>query len=95
MKTLPPSLQAYRRTPIFTEDTTPPALLKEHRTKEGVWGVLHVQSGVLEFHDAATDAPVVLRAGETWVIEPAAPHWVTPVGVASFFVEFWRRENPS
>jgi len=94
MKTLPPSLQAYRRTAVFTEDTTPSALLKEHRTKEGVWGVLHVQSGFLEFHDSSTDSPVVLRAGETWVIEPATPHWVNLVGASSFFVEFWRRKNP-
>ena len=101
MKALPPSLTAYRRTPVFTQDTTPAALLKDHRTKEGVWGVLHVVSGALEFHDYTPDytqdpttaQSCVLHAGDTHVIEAAAPHRVRLLGAASFFIEFWRLEN--
>ncbi|MBT3307566.1 MAG: DUF1971 domain-containing protein, partial [Alphaproteobacteria bacterium] len=46
-KTLPSPLKAYRRTPVFTEDTIPKGLRNEHSTKPGVWGVIHVMSGTL------------------------------------------------
>ena len=40
--TLPAEVQAYRRTPEFTEATVPPALLKAHTTKDGTWALIHV-----------------------------------------------------
>jgi tellurite resistance-related uncharacterized protein len=38
MKALPKTVVAYKKTPEFTELTLPAGLLKDHQTKEGVWG---------------------------------------------------------
>ena len=41
----------YRSTPVFDETTLPEALRREHRTKAGTWGVIHV----LDEHAELTD----------------------------------------
>ncbi len=38
MKKLPPNVTAYKKTPIFTQETIPKGLLHRHTTKEGSWG---------------------------------------------------------
>src|SRR3546814_17459197 len=48
MKPLPADVVPYKRTPDFTEQTVPPALLREHRTKEAVWGRIVVLEGRLQ-----------------------------------------------
>lgn len=39
---LPPGAQAYKRTPVFTQDTVPAGLLRDHVTREGTWALIHV-----------------------------------------------------
>lgn len=39
---LPEGLTPYKRTPVFDQDSLPSALLRDHRTKPGVWGVIQV-----------------------------------------------------
>src|SRR4051812_7568539 len=46
---LPVGLVAYRRTPIFDQDTIPAGLRREHRTAAGVWGLITVLEGRLLF----------------------------------------------
>ena len=46
---LPAGLVAYRRTPIFDQDTIPAGLRREHRTASGVWGLITVLEGRLRF----------------------------------------------
>ncbi|MBT4486828.1 MAG: DUF1971 domain-containing protein [Rhodospirillaceae bacterium] len=89
-KTLPSPLKAYRRTPVFTEDTIPKGLRNEHSTKPGVWGVIHVMSGTLLYTIDATGHSQTLTSGQTGLIEPDQLHHVTPRGAVSFFVEFWK-----
>ena len=36
---LPDNLVAYRRTPIFDQDSLPAALRRRHTTKDDVWGL--------------------------------------------------------
>jgi len=43
---LPPGLIAYKQTPVFDENTVPPALRREQRTKDNVWALVHVLEGV-------------------------------------------------
>jgi tellurite resistance-related uncharacterized protein len=40
---VPEGLQPYKRTATFTEATVPAALLNDHSTKEGAWGLIHVE----------------------------------------------------
>ncbi|MBL4720137.1 MAG: DUF1971 domain-containing protein [Alphaproteobacteria bacterium] len=99
--TLPDSLPAHAS--LHPRHGAPAALLKDHRTKEGVWGVLHVVSGALEFHDYTPDYKQdpttaqsrVLHAGDTRVIKDSAPHRVKPLGAASFLSNSGGRKIPS
>ena len=89
MKTLPPGLQLTRRTPEFNTSTIPAGLLHDHRTKPGVWGVIQVLEGALEYHVLE---PVEERhrliPGRPGIVEPAMKHQVMPLGPARFHVEF-------
>lgn len=91
---LPQGLQSYKRTPSFTEATVPAALLADHSTKEGVWGLIHVEEGRLRYQ--VTDprrAPterVLDPQGAPGVIEPTMLHRVEPLGAVRFHVEFLR-----
>lgn len=87
---LPDAVRAYRRTPVFTEASVPAGLLKEHSTKAGVWGVITVLSGRLEYAVPSNHETVILDPDRSAVIAPTVPHRVTPLGAVSFYVEFWR-----
>ncbi|MFZ5930651.1 MAG: DUF1971 domain-containing protein [Pseudomonadota bacterium] len=91
MKTLPAAAKAYNRTPLFTNATVPQALLNDHRTKPGVWGLIQVEHGALEY-TIAGDKTYILTPGNPGVVEPAVTHFVRPVGETAFFVEFYRAE---
>ena len=49
MKKLPENTRPYKRTPIFNENTVPKGLLRNHNTKNGVWGLLTVEKGEIEY----------------------------------------------
>lgn len=91
---LPDGLAPYRRTATFTETSVPPALLADHDTKPGTWGLIHVAEGRLRYR--VTDprrAPLdlVLTPGDApGVVEPTIRHHVEPIGAVRFEVEFWR-----
>ena len=91
MTALPGNVAPYKRTPVFTEATVPDGLRREHATKAGVWGLIHVESGRLRYEIAGGGEAVELGPGDPpGVIEPEVPHSVTPVGAVQFFVEFHR-----
>ncbi|MSP43691.1 MAG: DUF1971 domain-containing protein [Alphaproteobacteria bacterium] len=91
MKTLPPAALAYKKTPLFTNASVPQALLNDHRTKPGVWGLIHVERGKLEYTIEGGETHI-LTPGHPGVVESAVTHFVTPVGETAFFVEFYRAE---
>lgn len=86
---LPPGLAFRRRTPSFTAETVPDALTRDHSTKPGVWGLIHVESGNLRYTVPSEEHAVSLTAGDTAVVLPEVQHHVTPVGDVTFYVEFW------
>ena len=90
MTALPASAKAYQRTPVFTQDTVPASLLKDHKTKAGTWGVITVVSGRLQFTVPSLGLETTLEAGETGIAEPEVTHRVEPQGPVAFYVEFWR-----
>ena len=91
---LPPGLTAYRRTPVFDQDTIPPGLRREHRTGPGVWGLITVVAGQLRFRIPAAAVDTVLTADRPGVVAPEQVHQVEPLGPVQFFVEFYRRPPP-
>lgn len=90
MKELPSGLSPYKRTPVFDETSVPAGLLKDHKTKAGVWGVINVTSGTLRYTIPSQNEVVDLHAGVKGIVEPDVLHHVTPMGAVKFSVEFWR-----
>jgi len=91
---VPDGLEPYRRTAVFTEANVPAALLRDHDTKAGTWGLIHVLSGRLRYRitDPRRAPAETLLTPETppGVVEPTIVHHVEPVGAVTFQVEFLR-----
>lgn len=100
MTQIPEGAEPYKRTPTFTEATVPAALLNDHSTKEGVWGLINVEEGKLRY--VVTDPrrlgkeTVLSPGGSSGVVEPAILHRVELLGTVRFHVEFYRpRADPA
>jgi len=85
---IPAGYVAYRRTPVFTQDTVPSALLSAHETRDGAWVLLHVLDGKLRFHIENPPAETILEPGRPGVIKPNVRHHVEPLGAVRFYLEF-------
>lgn len=83
---IPPTTTTGRRTPTFTTETVPPALLAAHRTS--AWAELVVLEGAVAFVDQ--DPPWCARAtpDRRVVIVPERHHHIEPETNASFYVQF-------
>ena len=94
---VPVGFAPYKRTGTFTEATVPAALLKDHSTKDGAWGLIHVEEGRLRYVVTDPRRPAserVLTPGEPGVVEPTILHRVEPLGPVRFHVEFLRAVTP-
>jgi len=88
--TLPPDVSKHGETKVFTKETVPDALTEEHRTKSGVWGLICVEAGTLNYEILGDEHRVIpLTAGEKAVVFPTIPHRVHPGPDAAFKVEFY------
>jgi tellurite resistance-related uncharacterized protein len=86
----PSTLVSWDRTKEFTQDTVPPALLEEHTTPAGMWGLLRVLEGSLKFIDMETDEESVLSPKSPGFIEPGQRHRVVCEGDVRFYIEFYK-----
>jgi tellurite resistance-related uncharacterized protein len=94
---VPEGVAPYKRTATFTEATVPGALLNEHSTKDGVWGLIRVEEGQLRYCVTDPRRPAserVLTPGAPGVVEPTIIHRVEPIGPVRFHVEFLRAVTP-
>ncbi|MFK4047628.1 DUF1971 domain-containing protein [Roseomonas mucosa] len=88
---LPPGCEPYRSTPVFTETTVPPGLLREHRTAPGTWGLICVLEGRLLYRVLDPPSERVLDpSAAPGLVEPCVPHEVAPLGPVRFQVVFHR-----
>ncbi|MGN6500296.1 MAG: DUF1971 domain-containing protein [Tsuneonella sp.] len=91
---LPAGLIAYKSTPLFNEATIPAGLLRDHSTKDGVWGLIRVEAGQLRYvvtdDQRAACERVLSSSAEPGVVEPTILHHVEPLGPVRFYVEFYR-----
>lgn len=88
-ESLPAGLAPYKRTPIFDQDTLPAGLRREHRTKPGVWALIHVLEGRVLYRRRPPLEDQVLTPDRPGVVQPEQPHEVEPLGAVRFFVEFY------
>ncbi|TVV69627.1 DUF1971 domain-containing protein [Sphingomonas solaris] len=79
---------------MFAETSVPAGLLRDHSTKDGVWGLIHVERGQLRYRitDPRREATEILLAAGAMpgIVEPTIVHHVEPVGAVLFQVEFFR-----
>lgn len=92
---LPPGLICYRSTPQFSEVSVPAALFDDHAIKDGVWGIIRIDSGSLRYH--VTDerrVPTIfeLEEGTDGIVEPTIRHRIELVGAIRFKVDFYRKD---
>jgi len=85
----PAGLTAYKQTPIFDQDSLPAGLRREHRTKTGVWALIHVVEGSLLYRILEPPSEQVLLVGVPGIVSPEQPHEVSPLGPMRMFVEFY------
>ncbi len=88
----PEGLSEYKRTPEFTQDTIPKGLLKNHTTKLGTWGKIHVMEGKLLYKLDGQKGIVVLPM-QTANIPPEMLHSVEADGDVRFYVTFNKLQN--
>jgi len=90
-----PSPQPYNSTPVFDQTTLPAALRREHRTKDGVWGVIRVLEGevrlVIEGGDGSGGSATILTPDRPGLILPQLAHHVEPLGTMRMQVDFYNR----
>ncbi|MEO8315824.1 MAG: DUF1971 domain-containing protein [Pseudomonadota bacterium] len=86
---MPAGLTAYKHTPTFDQDSLPAGLRREHRTKAGVWALIHVVEGSLRYRILDPPSEEVLTVGTPGVVRPEQPHEVEPLGAMRMFVEFF------
>ena len=91
MKKIPECVAAYKKTPEFNESTVPAGLLKDHNTKEGVWGKIVILEGELEYTINEPEKEVLVLSKNFYgVVEPTVLHHIKPLGAVRFYVEFYR-----
>ncbi|WP_439614602.1 DUF1971 domain-containing protein [Reyranella sp.] len=82
----------YRSTPVFDETTLPEALKREHRTKDGVWGVIRVLEGELKFVLAESGTETILTPDRPGLVQPQQTHRVEPLSRLRMQIDFYDRE---
>ncbi len=91
MPSLPADVQEYKRTREFDADTIPAGLLRDHRTKAGVWATIVVLEGYLGYRiQDEQQSYFMLRPGVDGIVAPNQPHHVVPQPGTRFYVAFWR-----
>jgi tellurite resistance-related uncharacterized protein len=90
---LPEGLVAYRRSPLFDEQTLPAALQKQHRTKPGAWALIHVVEGQVLYRILEPPGETVLTPGRNGVVHPGQPHELQLMGPVRLFVEFFSADG--
>ncbi len=87
---LPGHFIPYKKTPVFTHDTVPAGLLKDHSTGPGTWARIHVMEGQLRYFVPIWDLDTVLSPDQPGIVVPEVLHSVAPLGQVRFYVEFHR-----
>lgn len=98
MKTLPAKVVKYSQVPkgkVFTKDTIPRGLLKEHNTRAGTWGVINVSRGQLRYQiNEPVESVHIIDSQTKGIIEPQVKHEVAALSDdLEFVVEFYRLPN--
>ncbi|NHN93835.1 DUF1971 domain-containing protein [Acetobacter sicerae] len=82
----------YRTTAEFNERTIPSALLRQHATKAGTWGVIRIMEGALDLVFFDPPREIRLTPACPGRIAPNATHCVRVSGPVRMKIEFYDRD---
>lgn len=85
----------YKTTPVFDENTLPAGLRRKHRTKAGVWGVIRVPKGRLQYRTLDQASEVILDPDHPRLMLPDVPHLIEPLGAMRMQIEFYDQPPPA
>ena len=89
---LPAGVTCYWQSGRLDQGNLPAGLTREHRLKEGTWGMLTLRSGSIQFvWDDTEGGTVELAAPGRMVIPPTVPHHLVLGGPFKLEIEFYRR----
>ena len=94
MDRLPSGLVLSGGSLIFTEDTMPDSLRREHALPAQHWAVLHVFDGSIVFADVQADADRTVSAPDHIIIHPEVPHLLKGEGSFRCRIDFFREPDP-
>jgi tellurite resistance-related uncharacterized protein len=89
---LPANVQPYKHTQTFTQATTPKGFLKQHSSRAGIWALLCVEKGQLEYviTESGYERTIFLHVGESAVVAPEHKHYVSPSRSCAFHMIYYR-----
>jgi tellurite resistance-related uncharacterized protein len=90
---MPGDFEPYRRTAEFNERTIPASLRRDHSTKPGVWGKIHVIEGKLSYQVEALGKTFELSPAMPGIVIPEIKHHVDAIGPVRFFIELYNRRD--
>ena len=87
---LPEGYALHRATRTFDEHSVPDALLRTHTTRAGVWALIRVEQGALEYHlHAPFERMQRVTPEAPGVVPPEVEHHVACPEPVRFHVDFW------
>jgi tellurite resistance-related uncharacterized protein len=90
---LPAGLRVVRSGQTWSNDSVPPALMRNHRLSAGNWGWLHVREGMLGFTmDVEPGYAREVRSGHCQGIPPEIGHRIELLGPVRFTLSFLSSE---
>jgi len=93
MPTIPDDFVSYKKTPMFTQDSVPDSLQKDHSTASEIWAQIIIEKGSLKYNitEPGFEGEYLLNATNPGVISAGHTHFIEPVGSVSFYIEFYRK----
>ena len=92
MKVLPESINELKKTRMFSKDSAPEQLQKDHKTASGIWGLITIVSGSLEYVIVG-DSTYTLSPEIPGVIEPEQVHYLRLEEPVEFYLTFYKNDN--
>ena len=93
-KALPADATRYWQSRQFDQRSLPAGLTREHRLKEGTWGILTLLSGTIGFNwDDSEGGTIELSAPARIVIPPIVPHHLKIRGPFTLTIDFHRQPS--
>jgi len=94
MNKIPEGFVPYKRTAVFTEESIPKGLLKDHTVKEDCYAKICIIEGELDYTITEPEISTYrLNKNLPGIIEPQIKHHIKAVNKVRFFVEFYRSEE--